>query len=97
MKLEEWRKEIDEIDAQIVGLINRRARVARKIGRMKASAGLPIVDLDREAAILGQVRETNEGVLEDEAVVRIFKRIITESRFVQTETVGQILRQGTIF
>jgi chorismate mutase len=97
MKLEDWRNEIDEIDTQIVRLINQRARIARKLGELKAYAGLPIVDSDREDAILRRVRQENEGVLEEEAVVRIFKRIIIESRQVQNGVVGMILEEETIY
>ena len=50
MKLENWRKEIDEIDGKIVLLLNRRAKAAQEIGKIKAKAGLPIIDLERESA-----------------------------------------------
>ena len=95
MKLDEWRNEIDEIDAEIVDLINRRARVAQKIGILKAKAGLPIVDLEREEAILRNACARNQGVLENESIVRIFKRIIQESRQIQVQAIGKIIDKGT--
>lgn len=95
MKLNEWRNEIDEIDAEIVNLINRRARVAQKIGILKAKAGLPIVDLEREEAILRSACAGSKGVLENESIVRIFKRIIQESRQIQVEAVSKIVDKET--
>jgi chorismate mutase/prephenate dehydratase len=95
MKLNEWRNEIDEIDAEIVNLINRRARVAQKIGILKAKAGLPIVDLEREEAILRRACADHQGILEKESIVRIFKRIIQESRQVQVEAISKIVEQET--
>ena len=95
MKLDEWRNEIDAIDAEIVNLINRRARVAQKIGILKARAGLPIVDLEREDAILRNACEGNKSVLENDSIVRIFKRIIQECRQIQVEATGKIVDKGT--
>lgn len=95
MKLNEWRNEIDQIDAEIVNLINRRARVAQKIGILKAKAGLPIVDLEREEAILRNACADQRGILEKESIARIFKRIIQESRQVQVEAIGKIVDKGT--
>lgn len=95
MKLNEWRNEIDEIDAEIVNLINRRARVAQKIGILKAKAGLPIVDLEREESILRSACANNKGVLENESIMRIFKRIIQESRHVQVEAISKIVDKET--
>ena len=95
MKLDEWRNEIDAIDAEIVNLINRRARVAQKIGILKAKAGLPIVDLEREDAILRKACASNQSALENESIMRIFKRIIQECRQVQVEAIGKIIDKGT--
>jgi chorismate mutase/prephenate dehydratase len=95
MKLDEWRDEIDAIDAEIVNLINQRARIAQKIGILKAKAGLPIVDLEREEAVLRNACARGKGVLENDSVVRIFKRIIQESRQIQVAAIGKIIDKGT--
>lgn len=95
MRLEDWRNEIDAIDAEIVRLINQRASAAVKIGALKAQAGLPTVDDDRETAILRGVCGKNPGVLEDESLVRIFRQIIRESRRIQTKTVGTAMENKT--
>ncbi len=85
MNLEEWRKEIDSIDEEIVGLINRRAEIALEIGAVKAAAGLPMVDAAREDEILRNAARRNKGVLKREAIVRIFRAVIRESRNLQAE------------
>jgi chorismate mutase/prephenate dehydratase len=100
MKMDEWRNEIDAIDAEIVNLINRRALIAQKIGILKAKAGLPIVDLEREEAILRNACArsgggSGKGVLENDSIARIFKRIIQECRQVQVEAIGKIIDKGT--
>lgn len=96
MKLEDWREEIDSIDAEIVRLINQRAKIARKIGILKATAGLPVIDAGREEAILRNVTAKNQDGLAGEAIVRIFRGIIRESRQVQIETQSQINRGGQV-
>jgi chorismate mutase / prephenate dehydratase len=91
MKLEEWRKEIDSIDAELVGLVNRRAIIAQKIGALKAAAGLPVVDEAREDEILRNATARNQGILKTEAIVRIFRAVIRESRNIQAQTQAQIV------
>ena len=90
MKLEDWRNEIDSIDEEIVRLVNQRAKIAREIGVLKASAGLPIVDAGREDEILRKAAASNNGVLKNEAILRIFRGIIRESRQIQKETQAKL-------
>jgi monofunctional chorismate mutase len=49
------RQQIDNIDRQIVDLINQRAAVVEKIGKIKSSAGLPINVPHREQEVLKHV------------------------------------------
>ncbi len=90
MKLEDWRTEIDEIDSQIVGLLNRRARAAQNVGAMKAQAGLPIVDTEREDEVLRRVSNRNEGIFEHKTVIEIYGKILQNSRLIQIEMMKEI-------
>ncbi len=45
------RREIDEIDAQIIDLLKRRMKVCRDIGEYKMRAGLPVFDPVRHAEV----------------------------------------------
>ena len=92
--LEDWRREIDEIDSQIIGLLNRRARAAQSIGVIKAKAGLPIVDTEREDEVLQRVAQANEGILENETVLLIYGKILQKSRQIQIETMKRISRES---
>ena len=75
-----WRRRIDQIDTQLMGLLNSRSACAVEIGRIKRALGLPIYSPDREAEILERVMRENPGPLDDLAVRRVFERIIDESR-----------------
>jgi chorismate mutase len=79
-ELFEWRRRIDRIDEQLVGLLNSRSACAVEIGRIKRRLGLPVYSPEREAAVLEAVTRQNPGPLETGAVVRVFERIIDESR-----------------
>jgi chorismate mutase len=97
MDIEYWRKEIDEIDAEILRLLNMRARLALKVGALKRSARLPFCDPDRERYVLHRLQDMNTGPLDDRAVHKLFRRIIRESRRIQTNVAPANVAQTTDF
>lgn len=77
MGLEELRKEIDELDEQILKLIARRKEVVKEIARIKKERGLPVVDVERERAHLKILKILgNELGLEPDEVELVFKVLI---------------------
>lgn len=85
MNIEYWRTEIDEVDRELLRLLNRRARLAAKVGKLKRAAGLPLSDPDREQLVLRQLQQANTGPLDPRAINKLFRRIIRESRRVETQ------------
>ncbi len=57
MDLEQARKEISAIDEQLVGLFVRRMEAAGEIARYKKENRLPVLDRERERAVLNHVAE----------------------------------------
>ena len=84
MDIEHWRNEIDEVDAELLRLLSVRARLALKVGALKKAQQLPFCDPDREEYVLSRLRHLNTGPLDDRAVNKLFRRIIRESRRIQT-------------
>ncbi|MBI2882066.1 MAG: chorismate mutase [Candidatus Tectomicrobia bacterium] len=80
MEIHEIRRQIDGLDEQILELLNRRVALALQIGELKRLQGRPIRVPDREAQVLARLSSRTPGPLSPEAVVRIFSRIIEESR-----------------
>lgn len=80
-KLTAYRKQIDSIDQQLLGLLNERARVALQVGIAKG--GNNVYRPEREAEVLANVTGANKGPLADEAVHAIFKKIIEVCRTIQ--------------
>ena len=86
MDIEHWRKEIDEIDLELLRLLNVRARLALKVGALKKAASLPISDPDRERVVLQRLQEMNSGPLDERAIDKLFRRIILESKRIESVT-----------
>ena len=79
------RAAIDELDVRIVQLLGERAACALEIGRLKEELGLGVYQPDRERAVLAHVRSINKGPLADDAIARLFERIIDEARRLERE------------
>lgn len=86
--LERLRRQIDELDEQLVSLLNQRATCALAIGRLKEAAGLPVYQPAREADVLANVRGHNTGPLDSAAMTRLFERIIDEARRLERQAAG---------
>ena len=80
MTIDEIRIRIDELDRQLLKIFNERAGLALQIGEIKKALGLPVYDPMREKRIFAAMREVNPGPLDDDAIVRLFERVIDESR-----------------
>ncbi|HET7218440.1 MAG TPA: chorismate mutase [Vicinamibacterales bacterium] len=80
IQVDDLRKKIDAFDVALVRLLNARAACALEIGRVKGRIGLPVDDPDREGAILGNVQRLDSGPLGDDALCRLFERVLDEAR-----------------
>jgi chorismate mutase len=78
--IQKARGAIDEIDDQLLYLFNQRAETVVNLGRIKRQAGKKLFDPTRERDIFTRVAKKNPGPLPQESVVRLFERIIDESR-----------------
>lgn len=80
MDIDAIRREIDRLDDELLRIFNARAGLALKIGEVKKEKGLPVYDPQREKRIFERMKTANPGPLEDGAIVRLFERVIDESR-----------------
>src|SRR3954465_597753 len=76
--LDKLRRDIDAVDDELLGLFNRRAGLARRIGSLKS--GAPVYRPEREAQILGRLQKDNPGPLPGERVASIFAEVISACR-----------------
>lgn len=79
-ELAEIRDRIDGIDRQIQDLLNARAQAAKDVARIKLASDADAVFYrpEREAQVLRMVKQRNRGPLDDEAVARLFREIMSE-------------------
>ena len=82
-RLKACREEIDKIDVDIVALINKRTVAGEEIGRVKQQLAMAIYEPKREEQVFANITSNNRGPLPDDAVKRMFERIIDEMRNVQ--------------
>jgi len=78
--IDDYRKEINQLDNELLRIFNERASLALKIGEIKKINGIPVYDPEREKRIFETISKANPGPLENDAIVRLFERVIDESR-----------------
>jgi chorismate mutase len=84
--LAENRAKIDSIDTRLVELLNQRAAAAQEIGRAKQAANMAVYEPRREDDVYRHVAAANAGPLSDDAMKRVFERIIDEMRTLQNRS-----------
>lgn len=77
--LEQLRKRIDQLDAQLVKLINERAKIVVRVGKVKRDAQAPSYAPDREQRVLKQIRTFNQGPLPDSCLEAIWRELMSGS------------------
>ncbi|MBP6597517.1 MAG: chorismate mutase, partial [Arenimonas sp.] len=80
----EAREHIDELDRELVALLHRRVELSLRAGRAKRSAGAPVLDPDRESALLQARRDWAQAQgLPADGVADVFRQILALSRRAQ--------------
>lgn len=87
MTLAHFRQKIDQLDRRLVALLNRRARAAEHIGRLKRKTQMAIYEPRREKMILDNVRRSNRGPLSHRQLAEIYRRIIRAMRELQRDII----------
>src|SRR5579859_7170971 len=77
--IERLRMQIDALDAQVVDLLNARARVVVEIGKLKQQQNAPIYSPDREKMVLEKVRRLNHGPLPDRCLEAVYRELMSGS------------------
>ena len=89
MSLEELRKRIDEIDADIVRLLAERIKISEQIGSEKREQGKQIEDSEREKIVLEHVNQlARELNISPSDIETIYQQIMTASKRVQGVSVA---------
>ncbi len=79
MRFEGLRKQIDHIDLQIVGALNKRSQVILKIRELKKKLGKGIYSPEREQQVLQRLERLNRGPMPKEALESIYREIMSSA------------------
>lgn len=77
------RKEIDQIDREIVELFEKRMEVSKGVAAYKISTGKPVFDKEREQSKLQTLRELAHSEFNAHGVTELFQQIMAMSRKLQ--------------
>lgn len=90
------RERIDAIDDQFLLLLQERLYCAKEIGRLKSQENRAKWDPLRERQIFERLKEANRGEFPEQALISIFREIITTCRLSQkTAEVGYLGPEAT--
>lgn len=76
----ECRKEIDEIDAQILHLFEKRMKVCENVAEYKIRTGKKVLDPERERTKLNVLSQKAQGKFEAQGIQELFQQIMAISR-----------------
>lgn len=79
VRIEELRREVDQINLDILRLLSKRARLAQEIGGIQTSMGFSQYDPKRELDMLQTLTAANEGPFDDATIKSLFKSIFQAS------------------
>jgi len=82
-ELEQCRKEIDEIDKELINLFERRMDVATRVANCKKENDLPIYDEERESKVIKKNVDNLKNKNYDLLARRFFLSIMELSRSLQ--------------
>lgn len=91
-ELDELRREIDAVDADIVRAFEKRISIARQVAEYKIEKGLPVLDRQREAAVLKKREEMLQDAALRSDIGRVFELLMSISRAHQRKLVRESKR-----
>jgi len=80
-ELNRLREQMDDVNRRLLDVLHERGRLARRIGSHKQSAGLAVIDPDREQAMLKtMLHDLPPDGLPRAAIVTILQSVFATSR-----------------
>lgn len=83
--LETIRKEMRKKDEEIIRLLNERASLALEVGDVKRTDGIAPYDAAQENRVLNHLLRISRGALQKNALLNIYREILSSSRALQKE------------
>ena len=90
--LESLRREVSDLNLQLLDLLNRRAAAVQRIGEVKQEAGMRTFDPVRESAMLEAILKKNRGPFPDEVITTLFKEIFKASAWHMDDVAREVAK-----
>lgn len=87
--LEQYRKEIDEIDRELTRLVEQRFNVAKKVASYKIQQQLPVLDASREEQV---IKRNQERLIQSEyesEIADFYNELMRISRNIQEKMLNE--------
>lgn len=78
-KLDELRKEINDIDESLLSLYRKRLAAVRRIAEIKKENGIPVTDAERDKIVLARAAAGEES----ERCEELYRFILSQSKELQ--------------
>ena len=88
-ELDQYRAQIDAIDAELSGLFLRRMEVTQKVGEYKLRQGLPVLDSSREKQVLAAKAALADDSAAKADLTDLYRSIMAISRRQQRKLVKE--------
>lgn len=85
MEIKKIRKEIDQIDQNILKLLHRRIKIVEKIKRLKYTFKTSVYQPAREKEIMSKIIKLNKNIFPEKSLRNIYNEIFSASRKIQSE------------
>lgn len=89
MDLVQLREQIDEVDAQMVELYERRMDICRQVGEYKIETGKKVFDRTREMEKIAKVQSMTHNDFNRTGIAELFEQIMSMSRKLQYQLLAQ--------
>jgi len=90
-KLQQFRRELDELDEQLLDVLSRRLAICREVAAYKAESGIPMMQEQRVAEVKARAAERGHGRgLRREFVLAIYELVIDEACQIEDEIMRDI-------
>jgi chorismate mutase len=70
------RRQLSDLDHQLVDLVNKRLKLVAQLKRYKDEHGIGFVDLAREEWMLQYLRRMNQGPLSEEGLSELYHELL---------------------
>lgn len=83
LDLNKIRNELDELDAQLIQLLEKRLDLCKNVAEYKIETGKPVLDKERERQKIAQVEELVNGDFQKKCAREMFVQLMAMSRRLQ--------------